>query len=159
LPGGIDKKLFIEKIKISNSKIIVILEKEDREFINFLRANNIYNVFLDSKVNLEEIINVIDKNDEEKYIRIPKELLEEIDYLKQAINNKNKVFDKVKILFNKFIEKIKKNNKVSKNSLMVLKKRKHSFIKCNKIISIFGTSGSREINICFNAFMYYRKRT
>lgn len=164
LPGSIDKKAFIQKIKSLNYeiKVIVILEKEEKEFINFLRFNNICRYFLDSKVDLNEIINAIDKNEEEKYISIPKELLEEINYLKQEINKKNKIFDRVKIILNKLRKYLVQKNKREMTELIKLKKLKKyktAFIEKNKIISIFGTQGSRKVNFCFNVSVYYRKRT
>ena len=58
LPGQIDIKELIEKIKIINPyiQIILFLEKENKELENYLYAKGIYFIFYNNQINYFEII-------------------------------------------------------------------------------------------------------
>ena len=120
LPGDYSIYEFINKIKKLNSKIkiIIILEKENEEIKNFLNSKNIFDIFYNNKIKIEELINLIKNN---KIIK------------NKEKNNKNKKIIKLKqkanIIKNKML--IKKNNPV-KNE--------------NKILNIIGPPGSRKNN-------------
>ena len=66
LPGNLDIKELILKIKEINSdlEIIIILEQENQELVKFLKLNNINNIFYNNKINIKEFIdNICEKNE------------------------------------------------------------------------------------------------
>ena len=122
LPGNIELKELIEKIKNINSniEIIVFLENKNTELENYLYAKGIYNIFYNNQIEIEEIIKIINN----KNIEINNELKE----IKQMLLEKQK---------NK-----KNNKKVILNKLInVLNKKQKYDLKEEKIISVTGTSG------------------
>ena len=87
LSGEINIIELIKKIKIINKKInlFFILENKNEEKEKILKKENIKNVFFEDEININLIIEKIEKiklNDNEK-------LIEEINYLKNIINKKN----------------------------------------------------------------------
>lgn len=129
LPGGMNKYDFLNSILNTSRKIkiIMILEKEDEEFKKFLNSNSVFNVFCDEYVEFEHIVEAIDNdNIPTSYNNIPKELLDEINNLKQVIENNKKVsiskyLDKI---INRFIMRKKKR----KNQLIKYKDKKNKEI-------------------------------
>ena len=89
---------------------MMILEKEEKEIINFLWSQEIYDIFYNNKTLIKEIIEKINnKKFEQKEINIRK------------IFNKKiilKTFKKIKIKFYRKIKKIK--NKNINNKLIIL---------------------------------------
>ena len=61
LPGNIELKELIEKIKNINSniEIIIFLENKNTELENYLYAKGIYNIFYNNQIEIEEIIKII----------------------------------------------------------------------------------------------------
>ena len=122
LPGNIELKELIEKIKSINSniEIIVFLENKNTELENYLYAKGIYNIFYNNQIEIEEIIKIINN----KNIEINNELKE----IKQMLleKQKNKVNNK-KIILNKLINIFNKKQKYD--------------LKEEKIISVTGTNG------------------
>lgn len=119
LPGNIELKELIEKIKNINSniEIIVFLENKNTELENYLYAKGIYNIFYNNQIEIEEIIKIINN----KNIEINNELKE----IKQML-----------------LEKQKNNKKVILNKLInVFNKKQKYDLKEEKIISVTGTSG------------------
>ena len=122
LPGNIELKELIEKIKNINSniEIIIFLENKNTELENYLYAKGIYNIFYNNQIEIEEIIKIINN----KNIEINNELKE----IKQMLLEKQK---------NK-----KNNKKVILNKLInVFNKKQKYDLKEEKIISVTGTSG------------------
>ena len=123
LPGNIELKELIEKIKNINSniEIIIFLENKNTELENYLYAKGIYNIFYNNQIEIEEIIKIINNN---KKIEINNELKE----IKQMLleKQKNKINNK-KIYLNKLINMFNKKQKYDLNE--------------EKIISVTGTSG------------------
>lgn len=122
LPGNIELKELIEKIKSINSniEIIVFLENKNTELENYLYAKGIYNIFYNNQIEIEEIIKIINN----KNIEINNELKE----IKQMLLEKQK---------NK-----KNNKKVILNKLINIFNKKQKYdLKEEKIISVTGTSG------------------
>ena len=68
LPGIISIENLIKKIKIINNKINIIffLEKEDTNKKNKLKKLEIENIYLNKKININKILNLITKNNYEK---------------------------------------------------------------------------------------------
>lgn len=122
LPGNIELKELIEKIKNINSniEIILFLENKNTELENYLYAKGIYNIFYNNQIEIEEIIKIINN----KNIEINNELKE----IKQMLleKQKNKINNK-KIILNKLIN--------------VFNKKQKDDLKEEKIISVTGTSG------------------
>lgn len=122
LPGNIELKELIEKIKNINSniEIIIFLENKNTELENYLYAKGIYNIFYNNQIEIEEIIKIINN----KNIEINNELKE----IKQMLleKQKNKVNNK-KIILNKLINIFNKKQKYD--------------LKEEKIISVTGTNG------------------
>lgn len=104
LSGEINIIELTKKIKIINEKINIffILENKNEEKEKILKKENIKNVFFEDEININLIIEKIEKiklNDNEK-------LIEEINYLKNIINEKNEELIKYqKNIINKKIEK------------------------------------------------------
>lgn len=123
LPGNIEIKKLIEKIKNINSdiQIILFLENKNEELENYLYAKGIYNIFYNNQIEIEEIIKIINNN--QKF-----EINTELKEIKQMLSEKqnNKIKNK-KIYLNKI-----------KN---IFNKNKKSNLTENKIISITGTNG------------------
>ena len=122
LPGNIELKELIEKIKNINSniEIIIFLENKNTELENYLYAKGIYNIFYNNQIEIEEIIKIINN----KNIEINNELKEIIQMLLEK--QKNKVNNK-KIILNKLINIFNKKQKYD--------------LKEEKIISVTGTNG------------------
>lgn len=137
IPGEIKLEKLIKAIKLINEKIkiIFILEKENIELENILVKNNIIDIYYNSKINLKELIKIINKkeiNMEEEIIKLKKIIEEkdlkynEIEHKKEEkiknykINIKNKsikrvkeqIGTKVKIILNR-IKKVEKTSNMS----------------------------------------------
>lgn len=160
LPGAMNKYDFLNSIfDISRRiKIIIILEKEDKEFKKFLNSNSVFNVFCDEYVEFEQIVDAIDNDSSaNNYNNIPKELLDEINNLKQVIENnkKNSIFKYIDKMKDKFrLQKSKKKNQLIKYKD---KKNKEIFNFGGQIISILGVNGSRKVHIYSHFNKYFRK--
>ena len=131
--GEISFEKLIEKIKLKNEsiKIIFILERENENLEKMLIKNNIIDFYYNNKINLKELIKIINKkeiNMEEEIIKL-KKIIEEKD-LKTNKENKN-VFNRRKILIDKI-------NQVLKTML----KRKENIKKSKMATKIITFSGN-----------------
>ena len=155
LPGNIEIIELIKKIKIINNKIkiIIFLEKEDKEKERKLLINNIFKIFYNNEIELEEIIKLI--NNEKKEIN--EELIKEINILKKIVLEKNKKSNKIKRIN---INKIFKQNIFKKISKKVIKinNTENQKQEC-KIITIFGSPGVGKtiITILLSCFLKNKK--
>ena len=139
LPGQIDIKELIEKIKIINPyiQIILFLEKENKELENYLYAKGIYFIFYNNQINYFEIIKLINNEEE----NLNKKLKIELDELKKILleNKNNKKIN----IFNKIKNKSEKN--INKNNLLNINfnnsKNNNLNNKNKEIICVTGTSG------------------
>ena len=115
LPGAISIEELIKKIKVINNKVnlFIFLEKEDINKKNKLHKLGINNIYLIKKINIKDIINLLNNN---------KKIKNKIIYF----NN-----NKIKYYFNKL--KTNKKIKIKKN-----KENKENNIKKNKIITVEG---------------------
>lgn len=66
LPGPNNIKNLIMKIKKQkpNLEIIIFLEKENNDLIQFLKINDIYNIFYNNKITIEELIKKFENNNQ-----------------------------------------------------------------------------------------------
>lgn len=121
IPGQISLETLIKKIKLINEKIkiIFILEKENDNLEKILLKNNIIDIYYNYKINLKELIKIINK----KEINMEEEIIQ----LKKIIQEKNINYNNIK--------NNKDNNKIKK-----LKSKKTNDIKNkeSKIITISG---------------------
>ena len=141
LPGQIDIKELIEKIKIINPyiQIILFLEKENKELENYLYAKGIYFIFYNNQINYFEIIKLINNEEE----NLNKKLKIELDELKKKILEKENKNNKKINIFNKIKNKSEKN--INKNNLLNINfnnsKNNNLNNKNKEIICVTGTSG------------------
>ncbi|MBO5004921.1 MAG: hypothetical protein J6D03_06750, partial [Clostridia bacterium] len=75
LPGNISIEELINKIKIKNEniEIIIILEKENKELEGFLYSKKIFNIFYNNKVEIIDVIKIL-KNKKINNIKIEKDI-------------------------------------------------------------------------------------
>ena len=131
LTGNFDFIEFIKKIQKNNNnlKIIIILEKENKEKINELNLIGINYILIHNKTTIEETIEII------KNINTEKNIEKEIEEIKKLIienKTENKIKNKKEKILKKFREKIKEKIKFKKNE---------EINKNIKMISISGTTG------------------
>lgn len=147
LPGQIDIRELIEKIKIINPyiQIILFLEKENKELENYLYAKGIYFIFYNNQINYFEIIKLINNEEE----NLNKKLKIELDELKKILLEKENKNNKKINIFNKIKnnEKIKNKSEknINKNNLLNINfnnsKNNNLNNKNKEIICVTGTSG------------------
>ena len=147
LPGQIDIRELIEKIKIINPyiQIILFLEKENKELENYLYAKGIYFIFYNNQINYFEIIKLINNEEE----NLNKKLKIELDELKKILLEKENKNNKKINIFNKIKNNEKIKNKleknINKNNLLNINfnnsKNNNLNNKNKEIICVTGTSG------------------
>ena len=147
LPGQIDIRELIEKIKMINPyiQIILFLEKENKELENYLYAKGIYFIFYNNQINYFEIIKLINNKEE----NLNKKLKIELDELKKILLEKENKNNKKINIFNKIKnnEKIKNKSEknINKNNLLNINfnnsKNNNLNNKNKEIICVTGTSG------------------
>lgn len=123
IPGDIKIEILLENIKRKNNKIkiIFILEKENKDLEKILIKNNIKDIYYNNRINLKELIEIIDK----KEINMEEEIIK----LKKIIEEKN----------NKEIKRKKHINKIKRRERS---KRKKELIKGNMSTKIITFSGN-----------------
>lgn len=114
IPGQINLEKLIEKIKLINNeiKIIFILEKENEELEKILIKNKILDIYYNNKINLKELIKIINKkeiNMEEEIIKLKKIIQEGNQEKKNNLSQLIKIKDNLKNKKNK-----KENDTISK---------------------------------------------
>ncbi len=165
IPGEIKLEKLIERIKLINDqiKIIFILEKENIELENILIKNNIVDIYYNSKINLKELIKIINKkeiNMEEEIIKL-KKIIEEknIKYNEIKNNNfqKNNKIKKHKINFkNKYINKIKDAIEIKAKAVInKIKKVNNTRNISTKIITFSGNykSGKTTLSLIISQYL------
>lgn len=139
--GEIDLEKLIEKIKIINNKIriIFILEKENSELEKILIKNKILDIYYNNKINLKDLIKIINK----KEIDMEEEIIKLKKIIEEKNNSKNKDY-RIK----NYMKKIKE---IQKN------KRKSEGIKntATKIISFSGNykSGKSTLSLIIGQYL------
>jgi len=119
LPGEINLYELIYNIKNINKKIkiMMILEKEEREIINFLWSQEIYDIFYNNKTLIKEII--------------------------EKINNKKHLNENKKKNIKKFLNNKKIIKKIRKFKLKYCRKMRKPININNKLIFVEGGNGTR----------------
>lgn len=165
IPGEIKLEKLIERIKLINDqiKIIFILEKENIELENILIKNNIIDIYYNNKINLNELIKIINKkeiNMEEEIIKL-KKIIEEknIKYNEIENNNfqkKNKIKNHKINLKNKYINQIKDAIEIkAKVVINRIKKVNNTRNMSTKIITFSGNykSGKTTLSLIISQYL------
>ena len=187
--GDIKFEKLIEKIKQINEKIkiIFILEKENNYLEKILIKNNINDIYYNNKINLKELIKIINKkeiNMEEEIIKL-KKIIEEknINYKKlkdnnieetkklNSANNKKQTNEKNKKKENnkKFYQKqnntrnnylVDKKNLILKNieQIIALKIKNKKRVMLKKIITFSGNYKSGKTTLALATSYYLSKK-
>ena len=142
LTGQIGFKKLIEKIKIMNKniEIIVILKNENEETKNYLISKGIFNIFYNNKITNDELINKI--NNINSCLK-ENEINEEIKSLKKIILEKN---NEIKSTIYK--KTVKEKYLKIKSSILEKLKNKANTNNLKTIISIVGTNGVGKSIFC-----------
>lgn len=137
LPGIISIEELIKKIKIINNKVnlFLFLEKEDINKKNKLKKLGINNIYLIKKINIKNIINLLNNN-----------LIKN-----KKIKNKINYFNKNKIKY--FFSKIKINKIINYKKLKIIKNKENNNKK-NKIITVEGKRKSGKTTL-INLLLIY----
>ena len=137
LPGIISIEELIKKIKIINNKVnlFLFLEKEDINKKNKLNKLGINNIYLIKKINIKNIINLLNNN-----------LINN-----KKIKNKINYFNKNKIKY--FFSKIKINKIINYKKLKIIKNKENNNKK-NKIITVEGKRKSGKTTL-INLLLIY----
>ena len=107
LQGQWDLEEFVDKIKNKNSvaRIIIITDEIDNNMRKILEANNVLDIFIDSNVDIPDIIEAIDR---EESIKKKYEMICEskVEYdVSNPINNEEKIKLKENIVLEKIVQK------------------------------------------------------
>ena len=137
LPGIISIEELIKKIKIINNKVnlFLFLEKEDINKKNKLKKLGINNIYLIKKINIKNIINLLNNN-----------LINN-----KKIKNKINYFNKNKIKY--FFIKIKIKKIINYKKLKIIKNKENNNKK-NKIITVEGKRKSGKTTL-INLLLIY----
>lgn len=133
LPGNIEIKKLIEKIKEINSEIniILFLENKNEELENYFYAKGINYIFYNNEIEINEIIELIKNNQKNPNTELKKEINELRKMLLEQEKKNNLIY------MQKQNKKIKnKNLEKEINDNEIIKKEKN-----NQVICISGTSG------------------
>lgn len=133
LPGEIEIKELIEKIKSISShiQIILFLEKQNQELENYLYAKGVYAIFYDNQIEISKVVEFIKGEQNEN-----KQLKKELEELKQFVIEKESNYTKIK----EFLQN--KNKDMKNRKLLAIKKEETSDKReQSQIICISGTSG------------------
>ncbi len=147
--GEIKFEKLIKNIKLINEniKIIFILEVENNDLEKILKENNIKEIYYNNKINLFELIKIINKkeiNMEEEIIKLKKIIkenkinynkLENNDLIENQLNSKKKNINELK------------NNKIKKDQN-----------KISKIITFTGNNRSGKTSLIFIISQYLAKQ-
>ena len=155
--GEIKLETLIKKIRLIKEeiKIIFILEKENNELEKLLLKNNIVDIYYNNKINLKEMIKIINKkeiNMEEEIVRLRK-IVEERDNKDKEIENhktkrKNKRHNDTNIIKEEIEKKVK-------NMLNKIKKVNNSRNMSTKIITFSGNykSGKTTLSLIISQYL------
>ena len=165
IPGEIKLEKIIEKIKIINEKIkiIFILEKENIELEKILIKNNIKDIYYNNKINLSELIKIINKkeiNMEEEIIKLRKIIEEKNINDKDDRKNKKKSKSRLKNVIENKLKKINNCIKIKEMSKLKFKKTKYKTEKIpTKIITFSGNdkSGKTTLSLIISQILSEKK--
>ena len=132
IPGNLEIKNLIEKIKLINNniQIILFLEKENKELENYLYAKGINFIFYNNEIEIKEIVQIIKTNQKEENNDLKKEIVE----LKKLLEEKN---EKSNVILENTLKKEKLINIYNK----FFSRKKTLKEKTKEIICVSGTSG------------------
>ncbi len=140
IPGEIKLENLIEKIKLENDKIkiIFILEKENNKIEKILIKNNIIDIYYNDKINLKELIKIINKQE----INMEEEIIKLKKIIEEKNKNENKIKSKKFFHLKKSLKKTK--DKIKKTIKIILQKEKISYKNSNMSTKIITFSGNNK---------------
>lgn len=147
IKGRMDLINLLNKIKKINKKIsiIIILEKENNKLKEKLGQEKYYKIFIESKINIKDIIEYINNNLDNKTI-IKKEIYNKINFNKffksRKINMNNK-----DLKINNNIISVIGNSQVGKTTFILILLK---LIKNKKILIVDCDFNSKEIQVILN---------
>lgn len=130
LPGEVDIKKLVERIKRENANIqmILFLEKQNEELENYLYAKGVFSILYHNQVEVQEVIQMI-KNDEQNSNN---ELKKELEELKKLVLEKEQNTELT------FKQTKKENSKKQEKQ----KKKDQNKSTSKEVICVSGTSGA-----------------
>lgn len=147
IKGIIDLINLLEKINKINKKIsiIIILEKENNKLKERLEQNKNYKIFIESKLNIKNIIEYIN-NDLNNKIITEKEVNDKINF-SSFFKNKKININKQSLKFNNKIISVIGTSQIGKTTFILILLK---LIKNKKILIIDCDFNSREIQVILN---------
>lgn len=148
LPGQILIEDLIKEIKNKQNEIniLIILEKQNKQKELILNKQGIFDIYYNNKININELIKIINK----KNLNVNDDIKKEIENLKKIISEKNIQKDKIK---NKINIKIKKIFLENFKKIKIIKYYCKNNIKINtknQIITISGSNCSGKSTFTLN---------
>ena len=143
ISGNLDIKKLIEKIKLINNniQIILFLANENKELENYLYAKGVDFIFYNNQIEIKDVIQIIKTNQKDETLELKKEItkLKKLLEEKNELETKNKTAN-INLVNNQVETKVKKENliKTSRKKLFKQNKLKEK----GEIICVNGTSGS-----------------
>ena len=158
IPGEINLLNLIKKIQLINRKIkiIIILENENIKKEKELNKLDIYDIYYNNKINLNELIKIINKKEinMKQEIEELKKIIAEKENIEKnnKIKNKNKDKINIKIIKNNLIERYKIKNYNTKI--------KRNYKNNNKILTVSGGKkvGKSTIAIFLSLYLIRRNK-
>ena len=168
IPGEISIEDLIKKIKLINkkNKIIIFLEKENKEKKIKLKNLEIKNIYLINKINKKILLNIFNNINNKKIFKNDQNKIKRINYKINynngiKFNNKNKIKKFKKIYIKKYFELIERmyekiiniylliKNKYNKNNKIKKYKNKNKYKYKNKLIGVYGEKNSGKTTIIY----------
>lgn len=160
IPGEISIEDLIKKIKLINkkNKIIIFLEKENKEKKIKLNNLEIKNIYLINKINKKILLNIFNNINNKKIFKNDQNKIKRINYKINynngiKFNNKNKIKKFKKIYIRKYFELIERMYKKIINIYLLIKnkynKNKNKYKYKNKLIGVYGEKNSGKTTIIY----------
>ena len=164
LPGEIDLEILIKKIKLINKmiKIIFILEKENNKLEEILIKNQIIDIYYNNKINLKNLIEIINKKEismEEEIIKLRK-IIKENDISNRKIQNKfwRDHFKKKQKTKKDKKENLESNLYLKNNRMLKYKRNNNSKNMSTKIVSFSGNCKSGKSTLALIISQYLSEK-
>lgn len=142
LQGQWDLEEFVSKIRKENSfaRVIIVIDEIDATLRKVLEKSNVFDIFLDSNVEVQDIIEAIDREDPivKKYAMVNE------DVEKYTVIDKN--LQENQSCISKKLEKLEKKEKLSKDVPIVLEK----MVQKQEVITISGIPGAGKSTFATN---------
>ena len=143
ISGNLEIKKLIEKIKLINNniQIILFLANENKELENYLYAKGVDFIFYNNQIEIKDVIQIIKTNQKDETLELKKEItkLKKLLEEKNELETKNKTAN-INLVNNQVEPKVKKENSIKTSRKKLFKQNKLK--EKGEIICVNGTSGS-----------------